>query len=288
MLLACLLATTGCSRFGSPAPTPPHYVLGANYQVGGIWFYPQALTQYEATGLLAIVADHRGLTADGETYDPAALAGSHPTLQLPVIARVTNLENGRQVLVRLNDRGPADPARVVALTPHAAALLRASAGTRVSVQLDGDMTRQLTDQVGGGPALIVATAPRASVQAEPLAPPPGIATSNRANRVQRPAIPDIAATAALRVPDRLPDQVTEVAATPGQIYLRASQFGRIDYAQRQAAQLTGLNPYVEPVGSGRTGTYRVRAGPFATVAEADAAMAQARRAGVIDSRLVVE
>ena len=70
--------------------------------------------------------------------------------------------------------------------------------------------------------------------------------------------------------------------------LRASEFGRVDYARREVAQLTGLNASVERLQDGRTERYRVRAGPFETVAAADAALDQARRAGVIDSHLVVE
>ncbi len=90
------------------------------------------------------------------------------------------------------------------------------------------------------------------------------------------------------MPDRLPDQVAQAPPRPGSIVLRASEFGRADYANRVAAQLTGLNPTVERVRDGRSDRYRVRAGPFPTVAAADAALDQARRAGVIDSHLVVE
>ncbi|MEJ1976275.1 MAG: SPOR domain-containing protein [Acetobacteraceae bacterium] len=70
--------------------------------------------------------------------------------------------------------------------------------------------------------------------------------------------------------------------------MRASEFGRIEYAERLSAQLTGLRPQIERIYEGRTESYRVRAGPFATVAEADAALDQARRAGVIDAHIVVE
>jgi rare lipoprotein A len=90
------------------------------------------------------------------------------------------------------------------------------------------------------------------------------------------------------VPDRLPDQVAQASPEPGQIWLRASEFGRIDYAQRLSAQLAGLNAVVETVQQGRDRRYRVRAGPFNSVAEADAALDQARRNGVVDARLVVE
>ena len=90
------------------------------------------------------------------------------------------------------------------------------------------------------------------------------------------------------MPERLPDQVAHVPAQPGQIFLRASEFSRVDYANRLVAQLTGLNAVIERVREGRSERYRVRAGPFPNAAAADTALDQARRAGVIDSHLVVE
>ena len=62
-----------------------------------MWHYPREDFRYDATGLAERLPDRSGLTADGEAFDPASMAGAHPTLQLPSIARVTNLENGRQV-----------------------------------------------------------------------------------------------------------------------------------------------------------------------------------------------
>ncbi|MEJ1976276.1 MAG: RlpA-like double-psi beta-barrel domain-containing protein [Acetobacteraceae bacterium] len=179
-LLLAVLALAGCSLFRRPAPpTPAHYFIGNAYEAGRAWYYPREQSRYEATGLATIAAAHRGLTADGETYDATALAAAHQTLQLPAIARVTNLENGRQVLLRLNDRGPASPTRLLALTPHAAGLLGASDGTQIRVQLDEGMTRTLADQLGGGPTVAMASAPRGAVQAESLAPPPGARQSTR-------------------------------------------------------------------------------------------------------------
>ena len=287
-----LLGTlAGCGLFGRRPlpPAPAHYTLGAPYQLGGAWYYPKDLTQYEATGLAAMAPDKAGLTADGERFDQMALAASHQTLQLPAIARVTNLENGRSILVRLNDRGPAEPGRLLGLTRHAAALLGAGDGTQIRVQLDEALSRALTEQVGGGPRLDVAAAPRGAVQAEQLAPPPGVRqSSGGAAPNSSPAPAPSSGGPAATVPDRLPDRVEQGPPSPGQIILRASEFGRADYANRQAAQLAGIGATVERVRDGRSERFRVRAGPFASVAQADAALDQARRAGVIDSRLVVE
>ena len=290
--LACALALAGCGLFArKPAPpaAPAHYTLGAAYQLGGVWYYPKDRTEYAETGLAAVIPAHAGLAADGEQFDGSALVASHHTLQLPAIARVTNLENGRQVLVRLVDRGPAEPGRLLGLSRHAADLLGAADGTQIRVELDPAQTQALTDQVGGGPKLDVAAAPRAGVVAEQLAPPPGIGQSSRRRSAATVAVTQAAGpAAAARMPDRLPDQVAQTTPAPGRILLRASEFSRVDYANRVVAQLAGLHPSIERLQDGRSTRYRVLAGPFRTVAEADAALDQARRAGVIDSHLVVE
>ena len=174
------------------------------------------------------------------------LAASHHTLQLPAIARVTNLENGRQLLLRLNDRGPDDPGRLLGLTRHAADLLGVADGTQIRVELEPDLTRALTDQVGGGPKLDVAAAPRAAVAAEALPPPPGTGQSGaRAAGGSNGDVTAAAPAASARCPTVCPTRSTRAAPAPGSIVLRASEFGRVDYANRVAAQLTGLNPAVE-------------------------------------------
>ena len=121
----------GCIRQPPPAaPKPvasPHYMLGAPYQRNGYWFYPSEAYALQATGIAAIDTREDGLTADGELRDPTAMTGAMQTIQLPAIVQVTNLDNGRQVVLRINDRGPASPSRIIAVSPRAA-LLPADAG----------------------------------------------------------------------------------------------------------------------------------------------------------------
>ena len=161
-----LLLLAGLAGCEEPAPVPqPHYVVGEGYQMGGVWYYPREDFAYDHAGLAAVQhGDHAPLTADGEAFDPTA------------IARVTNIENGRQILLRINDRGPAALGRILELTPRAAELLQATDGTRIRVQVLTVESRSLAEQLGGGQIAIVA-APREDVQAESLAPPSGAAGS---------------------------------------------------------------------------------------------------------------
>ncbi len=295
-VVALALALACCARPASPPPIAhPHYVLEQAWQAdNGTWFYPREQFDYDTTGLATVITGpHAKLTADGELYDAGALAGAHQTLQLPAIVRVTNLDNGRQILVRLNERGPDNPGRLIALTPRAALLLAMPADgvAPVRVQIDSAMSRQLADSLrdatGGSRAI---AAPRGAVQTADLAPPPGARAARPLRRVPGPvpAVADPVTAARPPVPLRLPEAVQLVPYYTGQLYLRAAVFGRAAYAERQAALLAGWPTQILHTRTGRTETFQLRAGPFATVADADSALDQARRRGVTDAHIVVE
>ena len=207
------------------------------------------------------------------------------TIQLPAIASVTNLANGRQILVRVNDLGPANPARVIALSPRAALLLQVPAGgAPVRVQVDEVLSHRVLDQLGGGPKLPIAAAPTSTVTAEAL-PAPGAGAAHGTATVMgaRPAEP-----AGPRVPDRMPEIIRAGAVYGGEYWLHAGKFGRFNYANVRAAKLGGLGGTVVRSRAGRQESYAVRAGPFRSIAEADAALRQAEQAGIPDATIAYE
>lgn len=282
--LALAGALAGCTR-GAPHP---HYVLGPAYQAGGTWYYPAESYNAEQTGLATIVpAGHPALTADGERYDAGAMAAGHQTLQLPAIVAVTNLENGRQVELRVNDRGPDSPARLIELTPRAAALLGAADGTKVRVRVLEMPSRAAAAALGGGPQLRLATAPVGAVQAASLAPPPGV--RGTAGVAPAGAAPAPAQAEAAAVPLRLPERVTQTAPEPGlSLWIDAGRFTNAGPASRRRAALAGLGASTRASRIGRQVFYRVMIGPLGSVAQADAMLDRAMRAGVTDARIVVE
>jgi rare lipoprotein A len=101
------------------------YKLGAPYQIDGRWYVPQADPAYDRTGFASFYAEdfHGRRTSNGEIFDMWALTAAHPTLPLPSLAYVTNLENGRTLLVRLNDRGPYVNHRLIDLSRASARYL---------------------------------------------------------------------------------------------------------------------------------------------------------------------
>lgn len=102
-----------------------YYRVGAPYQVNGIWYYPRVDYDYDQTGIASWYGEafNGRPTANGEIFDLNQVSAAHKTLQLPSIAEVTNLQNGRTLKVRINDRGPFADNRIIDLSRRAAQLL---------------------------------------------------------------------------------------------------------------------------------------------------------------------
>ena len=278
------LMVWGCEA--GPKPEP-RYLLGAGYQVGGQWYYPRESYGLNETGLATVASRRSGLTANGEAYDPDAMAAGHQTLQLPAIARVTNLATGAQILVRINDRGPARPHRMLELTPRTASLLGisllgvpAAGGTPIRLEVLEVESRQAVEGLRGAPKLQIATAPRESVRAEALSgPQAGPVTQGKQAQDE-----EVRPAAIIR----LPETVTRGAAGPTTLWIRLGTFGRQEFAARQRARVAQLAPDLETSRSGGQTTYRLRIGPLTSVTQADATLDQVLRAGINDAHIVVE
>lgn len=111
---------------GEPVPKGGGtYRVGAPYVVAGRVYVPEENPRYHAEGLASWYGDdfHGRLTANGEVFDRDSITAAHPTLPLPCYARVTNLANGRSLIVRVNDRGPYHGDRLIDVSTKAAHLL---------------------------------------------------------------------------------------------------------------------------------------------------------------------
>lgn len=137
-----LALLSGCQRWGGSADQPGgslfsapagplrkgggRIFLGRPYWIFGRRYSPHRDPGYDRVGIASYVdlSLHGNLTANGELEDTTALVAAHPTLPLPSIAEVTNLANGCRLFLRLNDRGPFVPGRIIDMSPRAAKLLR--------------------------------------------------------------------------------------------------------------------------------------------------------------------
>ena len=135
---------------GQPVPKGGGtYRVGKPYVVAGRTYVPEENRRYRAEGTASWYGEdfHGRLTANGEVYDMESISGAHATLPMPSYARVTNRENGRSLIVRVNDRGPYHPGRVIDLSSKAAELLefRNQGTARVRVEYIGSAPLEGTD-----------------------------------------------------------------------------------------------------------------------------------------------
>lgn len=144
-------------------PNPPkgggRYQVGKPYTVRGKVYVPQENPNYADSGEASWYGSdfHGRRTANGEIFSANAITGAHPTLPLPSYVRVTNQENGRSVVVRVNDRGPYMPGRIMDLSHRAAEMLGYVNNGHAQIRaeyvgpapLEGDDTRMLLASYSG-------------------------------------------------------------------------------------------------------------------------------------------
>ncbi len=282
----------------SVPPNAGVYKVGNPYQIGDTWYYPREQPDYDETGIASWYGPtfYGHPTADGEIYDAQALTAAHRTLPLPVNVRVTNLENGKSLIVRVNDRGPFAKGRIIDVSERAAKLLgfydTGTAKVRVTYVARADLPNGTPQPFGAG-------TPPSVVQAVPAAPTQkvdtGAWTSFRAPRSRRrlwllrrrplPAPPPVAAAD----PGALPSGQVVKVPVPAVTHL---------YVQVGAFSITRTPPGWQPsLGGGlkistiqRNGQtlYRVRLGPFDKTGDADAALAKVSSLGSNDAHIVVD
>ena len=156
-----LLILVGCSSHGTPelAGLSPKaqavvikqyggvYKVGNPYQIMGRWYYPKEDYGYSEVGVASWYGDdfHAKRTANGEKYDMNTLTAAHRTLPLPSIVKVTNLENGRALVLRVNDRGPYAKDRIIDISKRGAQLLgyQTKGTAKVKVEIMADESKAL-------------------------------------------------------------------------------------------------------------------------------------------------
>src|SRR3979409_804316 len=169
--------------FGEPVPKGGGtYRVGKPYTVAGRVYVPEEDTGYREEAMASWYGDdfHGRLTANGEVFDMASLTAAHPTLPMPSYARVTNLSNGKSLIVRVNDRGPYHGDRLIDVSNKAAELLefKGNGVARVRVEyvarapLEGSDDRQLLATLRTGvpapsPSLVQVASARAFVPEMP-------------------------------------------------------------------------------------------------------------------------
>lgn len=226
---------------------------------------------------------HGQRTSSGEPYDMFKMTAAHPTLPIPSYVRVTHVASGKQVIVRINDRGPFHSGRVIDLSYTAALKLgylgRGSGEVEVERLLADDIAR-----INSNPTPVATTEAVATVQVDAVAAPAVMSTSsNPAPEVRTAeAAPTPSPAPASSPPAWSPGTVaagqTGVVSAAGAFYLQLGAFTQQANATQAAQRLSATGAAVQVVQS--NGLYRLYGGPFASRAEAEAA---AQRVAVASS-----
>ncbi|WP_374653004.1 septal ring lytic transglycosylase RlpA family protein [Dongia sp.] len=269
------------------------YKVGKPYQVKGVWYYPQADYSYDETGIASWYGPgfHSKATANGETYDENDLTAAHKTLPMPSLVRVTNLENGRSIVVRINDRGPFVNNRVIDMSRRGAQLLgfeqNGTAKVRVQVMKEESMLLAAKASSQGGDVFSPspAAAPAGTVTAQAL-PPAGSATAPAPTVQAQPT--KQSAVGSVKIPQPT-GQVSVVPVKASNIFIQAGAFLRQANAQQLQMKLTGLGhpTRITQFMLNQQRFYRVQLGPIASVDEADQLLQKLIDTGHPDARIAV-
>lgn len=330
--LAGLVLVVGCvaacgsrhggSSSGASAPSQGSYKVGKPYTIEGRTYVPQEEFNRVETGVASWYGPgfHGKSTANGERYDQQDHTAAHRTLQMPAIVRVTNLDNGRSTVVRINDRGPYAQNRVIDLSRAAATELDMIGRGTARVRLDqltaeslivkevalggGGPTEQhqaLAQHASGnrpGPVTAVAYAqpPRSAPTPVP-APAPAAVLVEPSQPVMTPALASggqnratiASISAGVMPPAAAPPSVPPSSTGGSGFYVQTGAFSTMDNAERQRGLVRSYGiSEISPVSTGGREVYRVRLGPYTTPDAAGIVADRLKRSGYGDARVVAD
>lgn len=288
-------------QLGQPVPKGGgRYKVGNPYKIGGRTYRPSEQPNYDRVGVASWYGEmfHGRYTANGEVYDMNALTAAHPTLPLPTYARVTNLKNGRSIVVRVNDRGPYAHDRIIDMSKKSAQALgfQRNGTTKVRVKYLGRAPLDGNDSLERRTYASKSWARHASLKKP-------VATKRKqtqlAQAVEKEIQGDPMVVGSIPKKDVISTPATSWATNTkassrsdiqnGQQlhYIQAASFKNAEYANtlgRKLAMLGTVNVLPTQV-AGKT-WYRVRLGPFNDRHNADQVLREVVGSGAGDARIV--
>lgn len=305
LALSFLLVLSGCSgvpffgskNIGKPGKSVGQYKVGSPYTINGVRYKPQEYDRFVETGIASWYGPgfHGKSTANGERFDTHELTAAHRVLPMPSLVRVTNLENGRSLVLRVNDRGPYAHNRIIDVSQKGAELLgfKNKGTAKVRVELMARESKNLADLAKKG----------LSTQGKEMA-------YNGYKRQQHghlpvPPEPPVIRQASVNAPMKMddgtelpghlkggvfyPDAVLkQTPVQPTTIFVQAGSFSNQASADMLARKLKSFGEaHVYPANVNGRQYFRVRLAAR-TIAEADRLMTALTKSGYPDSLIVVE
>ena len=267
----------------------PRYKIGDPYEVFGKWYYPERDLRYDKTGIASWYGNEWAgkLTANGEIFDPTLVSAAHKTLPMPSVVRVTNLENGKSLVVRLNDRGPFVAGRIIDLSKEAARRLgflkNGIAKVRVQILAEQSLALERKAKKNKFP-LLLSNEELPPIKADNIPQVNLDATTTRKiNSLPINRTSAIELLAQSRI-----GEVIEIPVTETKIWVQIGAF----YNKESA--LTVIEKYEKMIGSVSENLhngkpiYRARLGPIDSVEDADIILADVLAFGFEGAHIVVD
>ncbi len=259
------------------------YKVGNPYKIFGRWYYPKEDYSYSEVGIASWYGPdfHAKRTANGEKYNMHGLTAAHRTLPLPSIVKITNLENGRSLVVRVNDRGPYARNRIIDVSKKVAQLLgfleKGTAKVRVEI-LEKESKNLKAAMTGKSISPNVSSAPTTEIVKSGIG-------EDVTPLAAAPAITPVVSSYTGR--NKYDNDNRAENSLPGGYYVQAGAFSNYDTAGQLAARLADFgSPHIQKAKVNGRLFYRVRIGPYDYHAEAVVTQAKIRNFGIPAAHVV--
>ena len=276
-----------------PVVAAPRYKIGNPYKVGGVWYYPERELTYDETGIGSWYGNEFAgkLTANGEIFDPELVTAAHKTLPMPSVVRVTNLDNGKSLVVRINDRGPFVAGRIIDLSREAARRIgyKENGLARVRVQVLAEQSLRIEKLAKNGEFPSFDGMPSTAMPEVEAVAKPSVNITAKSN-TRRSAYRSKKSQSALDLLSQSRvGEVMTVSPVITQIWVQVGAFHSESSAESVLAQVKTLgNGEISSLLKAGQTLHRVRLGPVQTVSEADKLLGGAINIGFSGARIIVD
>lgn len=285
LLVVAASVLAACSSVPECPPAPmewngtctpaPKKATSRPYQIKGVWYHPQPHYEYEEEGIASYYGGtdifHGRPTATGERFDMNDVSAAHKTVPLPCVAEVTNLENGRQIQLKINDRGPFIDGRIIDVSRRTAQLLgfdrKGTARVRVRTLVPESLALNGVD-----PSTVMPTAEIAA---------------------NTPRLPDSffeeVGDVVAESPAIMTESPRQIAASGSSgIFVDVGGYGSHGEAHAHSQRINVPNNLsIAPAQTNGPKPYTVRVGPLASMSQANQVLDQLAQAGHLMSRIII-
>ena len=315
ILILAAAALSACSSNHSDKPPYAGVKIGKPYEIYGRWYRPRYEPGYDETGVASWYGPgfHGNKTANGEYFDQNEMTAAHRTLPLPSIVRVTNLDNGKTTIVKINDRGPFKKERIIDLARGSANALGVTGTAKVRVQfLEQETKDYVQDSNSQGihyamnklrgvnpeaasETQIASTKPAFYVMKVPTGhtpPPQAVAVSDlEAQQYPTRNIFEVVdhvepQMAGVSVNESVLTTLEDRTALGKKYYVQAGIFGQKENARRLAQRIGAQNAKIVNTLLGDDTHFRVLVGPYKQADSAKNMLSKLASLGIPDARIV--